>query len=343
MMIKKVEIFFKENGIEPGEARAEANFLVCAVSGLSIEEITLGANIQNEDDIWNLAKKRVETKAPVQHIAGFSYFMGDKFFVTPDVLIPRPETEILVQKSVEIVKKLAGQAIEVSAKKHGNKDVISGQNLVAQSFNILDIGTGSGCIALEIAKNLPELACVDKSAGATSSTLQAIGQNNNMQALKSAAAPSLEVLGVDISTSALHVALKNMEALVQERRVVFRKSDIFSSIYDDEKFDIIVSNPPYIPILAKDTLDDVVKNFDPSIALFTQDKDGVEFYEKILKGAKKHLKPNGYVLFEIGFTNGISQSAIVAEIARSYDFAMEFIEKDLSGIDRVMGFSRQCP
>ena len=89
---------------------------MCAVSGLSIEEITLGANIQNEDDIWNLAKKRVETKAPIQHIVGFSYFMGDKFFVTPDVLIPRPETEILVQKSVEIVKKLAGQAIEVSAK-----------------------------------------------------------------------------------------------------------------------------------------------------------------------------------------------------------------------------------
>ena len=79
-----------------------------------------------------------------------------------------------------------------------------------------------------------------------------------------------------------------------------------------------------------------MKNFDPSIALFTQDKDGVEFYEKILKGAKKHLKPNGYVLFEIGFTNGISQSAIVAEIARSYDFAMEFIEKDLSGISKFI-------
>lgn len=342
MIIKKIENFFKENGIESNDSRAEANFLVCAASGLSIEEIITGVNIQNEDEIWNLAKKRVETKAPIQHIAGFSYFMGDKFFVTPDVLIPRPETEILVQKSVEIVKKLAGQVIEGSTKKHSNKDVLGGQNLVSKSFNILDIGTGSGCIALEIAKNLPELACVDKSAGATSSTLQAIGQNNNVQALKSAAAPSLEVLGVDISTSALQVALKNMEALGQERRVVFRKSDIFSSIYDDEKFDIIVSNPPYIPILAKDTLDDVVKNFDPSIALFAQDKDGVEFYEKILKGAKKHLKPNGYVFFEIGFTNGISQSTIVAEIARSCGFAMEFIEKDLSGIDRVMGFSRQC-
>ncbi len=115
---------------------------------------------------------------------------------------------------------------------------------------------------------------------------------------------------MDISTSALHVALKNMEALVQERRVVFRKSDIFSSIYDDEKFDIIVSNPPYIPILAKDTLDDVVKNFDPSIALFTQDKDGVEFYEKILKGAKKHLKPNGYVLLKLVLQTGFLKAPL---------------------------------
>ena len=92
MMIKKVEIFFKENGIEPNAAKAEANFLVCAASGFSIEEIITGVNIQNEDDIWNLAKKRVETKAPIQHTVGFSYFMGDKFFVTPDVLIPRPKT-----------------------------------------------------------------------------------------------------------------------------------------------------------------------------------------------------------------------------------------------------------
>lgn len=338
-MIKKVENFFKENGIEPNDARAEANFLVCALSGLSIEKIITEANIQNENEIWNLAQKRVETKAPIQHVVGFSYFMRDKFFVTPDVLIPRPETEILVQKSVEAAKNIAAQDFRGCAAKHCNSDNSGGQNISAKTLNILDIGTGSGCIAIEIAKNLSEFTCVDKSAGAVYGALNITEQNDNVQMLRPAFA--LEVLGVDISTAALQVALKNMEALGQQRRVVFRKSDIFSSIYENEKFDIIVSNPPYIPILAKNTLDDIVKNFDPALALFAQDKDGIEFYEKILKGAKNHLKPNGSVLFEIGFTNGVSQSGIVAEIARNYGFTIQFIEKDLSGIDRVIGFCLQ--
>jgi len=299
-MIKKIENFLKENGLSPDEARAEAVFLVCAVSKLSIEEIITGKKIQNEDEIWAKAEKRIETKAPIQHIVGFSYFMGDKFFVTKDTLIPRPETEMLVQKTIFAIR---------------------GMKNKAQDLKILDIGTGTGCIAIEIAKNLPEFACVDKSTGA-----------------KPNDTPSLEVLGVDISTSALQIAIKNMEALEQQRRVVFRKSDIFSSIYEDEKFDIIVSNPPYIPILAKDSLDETVKNFDPSLALFASDKDGVEFYAKILEGAKNHLKPDGCVFFELGFTNKVSQSRIVAEIALKLDFKLEFIEKDLSNIDRVIGF-----
>ena len=81
-----------------------------------------------------------------------------------------------------------------------------------------------------------------------------------------------------------------------------------------------------------------MKNFDPALALFTSDKDGVEFYTRILKDAKNHLKPKGYVLFELGFTNGISQSAIVSEIADNCGFTVQFIEKDLSGTDRVIGF-----
>lgn len=294
-MIKKIEKFFVINGIEPNEARAEANFLVCEISGLSLEKIITGEKIQNENEIWALAEKRIETGAPIQHIVGYSYFMGDKFIVNPDVLIPRLETEILVRQTVCLAKKAKGE------------------------LKILDIGCGTGCIAIEIAKNLPDIPCVDKTSAQKTS--------------------SLEVLGVDISTSALHVAIKNMEALNQQRRVVFRKSDIFSSVYANEKFDIIVSNPPYIPIKFKDTLQNEVKNFDPPLALFANDEDGVEFYRRILEGAKKHLKPNGYVLFELGCTEGVMQSAKVAKIAQQLNYALKFIEKDLAGIDRVIGFS----
>lgn len=281
-MIKRIEKFFIENGMETLDARAEAEFLVCGISGLSVEKIITGEKIENEDEIRRLAQKRVETGAPIQHITGFSYFMGDKFIVSPDVLIPRPETEILVQQAVSILKEKEGE------------------------LKILDIGTGTGCIAIEIAKNLE--------------------------------GKELEILGVDISTSALQIAIKNMEALNQQRRVIFRKSDIFSSIYKNEKFDLIVSNPPYIPISAKDTLQDEVKNFDPAIALFANDKDGIEFYERILLRAKEHLKPNGCVLFELGYTNRTAQSGIVAEIAKKQGYTLEFIKKDLSEIDRVIGF-----
>ncbi len=338
-MIKQVEKFFIENGIETNEARAEAEFLVCGASGLSIEKIITGSLVQNKDEIWALAEKRIKTGAPIQHITGFAYFMGDKFFVNSDVLIPRPETEILVQKAVYTARSIC-------------------RNQAGRDIKILDIGTGSGCIAIEIAKNLPEFNCVDNTygiagggaapdkrfgSGAVSGEIDFAAGAQEISKMAARAETvseqTLEVIGVDISTAALRVAIKNMENLKQQRRVVFRKSDIFSSIYDNEKFDIIVSNPPYIPILAKDTLDDNVKNFDPALALFAQDKDGVEFYRRILEDAKKYLKPKGYVLFEMGCTNGVSQSGIVAEIARKYGFKLEFIEKDLSGIDRVIGFS----
>lgn len=320
-MIKQVEKFFKEHGIEANEARAEAEFLVCGISGLSIEKIMTGGKIQNADEIWALAQKRIETGAPIQHITGFAYFMGDKFFVNPDVLIPRPETEILVQKAVCTARLMSGNSIE-------GEDIRTGGNpLAGGDIRILDIGTGSGCIAIEIAKNLPEFNCIDNTYGISG------------EGAETSSGQTLEVIGVDISTAALRIAIKNMENLEQQRRVVFRKSDIFSSIYDNEKFDIIVSNPPYIPISAKDTLDNVVKNFDPALALFAEDKDGVEFYRRILEGAKKHLKQNGCVLFELGCTNGVSQSGIVAEIAEKQGFKLDFIEKDLSGTDRVIGFS----
>ena len=110
-----------------------------------------------------------------------------------------------------------------------------------------------------------------------------------------------------------------------------RKSDIYSKIRPIEKFDLIVSNPPYIPISEKNNLQDEVKNFDPDLALYTFDDLGVDFYRKIIDGAKNCLKPNGYVAFELG----INQSDIVFKMLEK-DFKNIEITKDLSNIERVI-------
>ena len=197
--------------------------------------------------------------------------MGEKFSVNEDVLIPRDETELLVRKAVEIIDE--------------------------NNFKtVMDMCTGSGCIACMIAKLSPAT-----------------------------------VMGVDVSTDVLHVALANMEKMALFNRATFRKSDLFDKIREDEKFDIIVSNPPYIaPKYKKDLQKEVM--FEPEIALFTKDEKGLEFYEKISKDAPKFLNKGGYLMFELGF----GQSGDVAEIMRTNGFKDIKVLKDLTGIDRVI-------
>lgn len=164
-----------------------------------------------------------------------------------------------------------------------------------EKIHVLDIGTGTGIIPISIALN----------------------------------AKNVEVLGVDISTSALTIAIENAQKYLPSNIVLFRKSDLFSNI--KETFDIIVSNPPYIPIKEKNSLQKEVL-FDPELALFAPDDDGIYFYKKIIENAKNHLKENGYVLFELG----IGQSKIVENIFKENDFKNIEIVKDLAGIDRVI-------
>ena len=160
----------------------------------------------------------------------------------------------------------------------------------------LDIGTGSGCIACMISK-----------------------------------LSSAQVVGVDISTDALRVALENATKLNLNNRAIFRKSDIFSNVRIDEKFDLIVSNPPYIPLSEKSQLQKEVE-YDPELALFAPDEEGVVFYENITKEAPKVLNKGGYLLFELG----IGQAPIVQKIMDLYGFVDIVIQKDLAGIERVI-------
>lgn len=162
--------------------------------------------------------------------------------------------------------------------------------------NALDVGTGSGCIACAIAQNT-----------------------------------DCQIIGLDISTDALNTALDNASRLNLFNKAIFRKSDIFSNVKQGEKFDIIVSNPPYIPPSEKEKIQQEVK-FDPELALFTKDEKGLEFYEKITKDAPKILNKNGYLLFELG----IGQSENVKEIMGKSGFSQIEIIKDLANIDRVI-------
>lgn len=161
---------------------------------------------------------------------------------------------------------------------------------------IMDMCTGSGCIACMVTLLAP-----------------------------------CQVMGVDISTDALHVAFSNMEKFNLFNKATFRKSDLYSKIRSDERFDLIVSNPPYIPPVMKKNIQEEV-SFEPNLALYTEDEKGLEFYQKITKDAPKFLNNGGYLLFELG----IGQSKDVAEIMKKSKFVDIQIIKDLAGIDRVI-------
>ena len=160
----------------------------------------------------------------------------------------------------------------------------------------LDVGTGSGCIACMIAKFT-----------------------------------DCRIIGLDISTDALNTALDNASKLNLFNKAIFRKSDIFSNVKPGETFDIIISNPPYIPDIMKENLQPEVK-YDPHIALFTKDEKGLEFYNKITENSVDILNKSGYLIFELG----MGQAADVKNIMCGKGYKNIEIIKDLAGIERVI-------
>ena len=159
----------------------------------------------------------------------------------------------------------------------------------------LDVGTGSGCIACIIAKHT-----------------------------------DCQIIGLDISTDALNTALDNASRLNLFNKAIFRKSDIFSNVKPGESFDIVISNPPYIPPQEKAGIQKEV-TFEPEIALFTKDDKGLEFYKKIIKDAPAVLKPDGFLLFELGAGQADDVKSLMSE-----NFTGIEILKDIAGIERVI-------
>ena len=271
-IFKKVEKILQEAKIE--EYKKEAKLIILETSKQTIEEIIITSKVNNEEEILKKASLRAETKKPVQYILGCQDFMGDRYIVNENVLIPRDETEILVNCAYNLIK---------------DKN---------EKIDILDIGTGSGCISCALAKKL-------------------INKN-------------IEILAVDKSIEALEVAIENISKLDLIRKIIIRKSDLFSKIRDFEKFDLIISNPPYISKSQKNNLQKELE-FEPYDALFTDDEEGVEFYQKIINQAPAYLKKGGYLAFEVGINQ---YKSIISMFEKGFQ-DIEII-KDLAGIERVI-------
>ena len=259
-------------GIE--EAALDARLLLEHICGTDRNTLLVHGDrtVSPEEEKQYLdAVERRSRRIPLQQITGQQEFMGLPFWVNSNVLIPRQDTEVLVEEVL----------------KHTH-----------DGMRILDMCTGSGCILISI-----------------------LHYSNDC-----------EGLGVDISSPALEVAEENAERLLSGRTGVsarFLQSDLFEAV--DGKYDILVSNPPYIRSAVVDTLMPEVKDYEPRIAL-DGEEDGLVFYRRILYDCKKNLKKGGMLFFEIGY----DQAEAVKGMMEQAGFLEVTVKKDFGGLDRVV-------
>ena len=227
-------------------------------------------SVEQENRYFDLINKNINEDTPLSHLVGFDYFYDRKFKVTRDVLSPRIETEELIYKVLEYIKK-------------SKKD----------SFKILDLCTGSGIIAITLKKEIVE--------------------------------KYTEIVASDISEKALSIAIENADN--NNANITFIKSDLFDNI--SGKFDLIISNPPYISYKDKITIKDNVLKYDPHLALFAEE-DGIYFYRKIIENAVHYLSKDGVIFFEIG----CDQKEKIFELGKNNNF-ITTVYKDINDRDRI--------
>ena len=260
-------------------------------------------------DWLNEAVAKRKTGLPVAYITGVKEFYGYDFFVTPDVLIPKPDTEILVEHAIELIMERIGSGGD------------AGTEAPARPLKILDMCTGSGCIGLSVMKTLYAL------------------ENVPVENL-----PQMTL--VDISEPALAIAKKNAAALLPDgeilQKITFIQSDLFEKV--EGKFDFILTNPPYVPSklvdeLLKDGRNEPRLALDGDVALrqaqgpqtASGPQDGTHIIKKLITQSCKHLAQNGTILMETGEYN----AQTTADFAQKAGFATE-IHRDLEGQLRVV-------
>jgi release factor glutamine methyltransferase len=266
-----------EAGVE--EASLDARYLLFEAFDTDLTHFILDRfRVISEDELvlnrmnqYRLMIEKRSQRIPLQQITGSREFMGLEFYVNEHVLIPRQDTETLVELIL--------------------KDFMGGKPVV------LDMCTGSGCIAISL-KKLGGFDCVT---------------------------------GVDISEEALTVARRNTDAILGASGITLIESNLFGALGAEQKFDVIVSNPPYIPTEIIKGLQPEVRDFEPMLALDGKE-DGLFFYRQLVSDGRRFLNPGGSVYFEIGYDQAEAVSGLLIEAG----FAEIRVVKDAAGLDRVV-------
>ncbi len=280
MLIKDYKTYFIETLLpiyDQGEIESFFYLILEDKHNLKRVDLALKPNLtftSAEIEVLNSVLEKLQKQIPVQYILGKTSFYGLDFKVNENVLIPRPETE-------ELVEWIINENLKIEKSK---------------DLKILDIGTGSGCIAVSLAKNIQ----------------------------------SAQVFAIDVSAKALATAKKNAE--VNEINITFLEKNILKTTDLEQEFDIIVSNPPYVRNLEKAEISKNVLENEPHLALFVEDDDALLFYNKIAELAQKNLVENGQLYFEINQYLGKEMVLLFKEM----NFKDIELKKDIYGNDRMI-------
>jgi release factor glutamine methyltransferase len=273
--------YFKKNGFST--PRLEAEVLLAEAKGCQRIELYTTYDEEADESSRTRFRELVRRRAagePVAYLVGHREFYSLPFTVTPDVLIPRPETEILVMQLLEAAK---------------DRDA-------AATLEIADVGTGSGVIALSVAKHLP----------------------------------GCRVTGIDSSLAALNVARRNSDQLGVGNRVEFVQGDLLANLPTSQQFDIVASNPPYVSQSEFESLSGEVKNYEPRCALLAG-STGTEVIERLIPQAAERLRPHGILFLEI---SPMIEQSVVALLGTESRFETATVTKDLTGLPRVVSAFR---
>lgn len=279
MVLKEIKhIFHKELDALYAKEEVDSFFFMLVEHYLGLERFVLVMEPQKiisktEEQPLFEGLAQLKQECPIQYILGESFFFDIKLYVNHDVLIPRPETEELVEWVIDQVR-----------------------NRPDRSVKILDVGTGSGCIAITLAKHLPHAA----------------------------------VYALDVSEKTLQVAKRN--AVENKVSITFLHKNVLEIDTLGETFDIIVSNPPYVRELEKSEIKNNVKEYEPELALFVTDKEPLMFYKKISALAMDNLSPGGALYFEINQYLGKEMQ----QLMQDRGFAEIELRKDNYGNDRML-------
>ena len=280
-LVSEITSVYEEN-----EAKSIVYLLLEHYLNFSKTDILLDYPINQSFDFQDIIH-RLKTQEPVQYIIGETEFYGRKFKVNPNTLIPRPETEELVQLTINSYKSRGEQLLI------GNKKIFNSQS----PLSILDMGTGSGCIAISLACELP----------------------------------NAQVYAYDISENALKVAKEN--AVMNKVNVIFEQVDILNpSPSSLSPFSIIVSNPPYVMNAEKLEMEQNVLDYEPHLALFVEDANPLIFYKVIAEFASKNLINQGLCIVEVNQALGLE----TAELFWNQGFRYVEVVKDMFGKDRMV-------